>query len=323
MNSPNQPVIDDRMFDQFRDIRKKVWFEATLGDPENQRKLREKIVRLSNEAKLDSWRTNDLEVRDQLWEEIIDKIFYSGFRAVTVQKALDDIHHTFHDYKSLCGPDWEVRLDGQQCSAGSGQLALQYLQVKDASQKKICHPMKIKKVVTVAKSFARYFDEHPQAEALSFLMQGDETRDIWLLSERLDAMGFSGQLTQLHLLMDLGFDCIKPDVVISRLVLGMGWLAHFSQELPADLKEAALNPKKDKEGKYGKYGRKFAYTKPVVFKPIVDLARQFATRMRQQEKVLEADIGWKSSNPIREFDIFMVKYGQKPDSTWGIMKQLG
>ena len=194
-------------------------------------------------------------MRDQLWEEIIDKIFYSGFRAVTVKAALDDIHHTFHDYKSLCGPDWEVRLDGQQCSADSGQLARQYLQVKDASQKKICHPMKIKKVVAVAKSFAKYFAEHPQADALSFLMQDEESQDIWLISEKLDAVGFSGQLTQLHLLMDLGFDCLKPDVVISRLVLRMGWLTHFSRKLPANLQEADLNPKKGKEGKYGQTSR--------------------------------------------------------------------
>ena len=53
MDISTRPVIEDRMFDQFRDIRKKVWFEATLGKTENQTKLRDQIVELSNKAKLD------------------------------------------------------------------------------------------------------------------------------------------------------------------------------------------------------------------------------------------------------------------------------
>jgi hypothetical protein len=307
--------VEDRMFDEFREIRKKVWFDGTLGKPENQRKLREKVVGLSNKAQLDFWRTNDLDVRVQLWKQFLDKIFYAGFKAATVNAALPDIYRMFGDYKSLCVTEWDVRLDGKQLSAASGRLALQYLQVKDGSQRKICHPMKIRKVVKVARFFAEYFDKHPQAGALSLLMQGEESQDVWLLSDRLTQVGLSGQLTQLHLMMDLGFDCIKPDVVISRLVLRLGWLAHFSQELPADLQEVDLRGD-------GNYGSKFLYTNGIVIKPIVDLARSFASKMRQREKALESDIGWVSSNPIREFDIFMVMYGQRPDPSGGIEKQL-
>jgi hypothetical protein len=265
---------------------------------------------------LDSWKTHDAAVRDQFWKQFLDKIFYSGFRAVTVEAALPDIYRTFGDYKSLCSPEWDVRLNGKLLSADSGHLALKYLQVKDGSQKKICHPMKIRKVIAVARSFAQYFEKNPRADALSFLIRDESSQDVWVLSKKLDEVGLSGQLTQLHLMMDLGFDCIKPDVVISRLVLQMGWLAHRSQDLPSDLKEADLSGE-------GNYGNKFLYTNAVVIKPIVDLARSFASKMRQEEKALESDIGWVSSNAIREFDIFMVKYGQKPDSTWGIMKQLG
>jgi hypothetical protein len=117
-------------------------------------------------------------------------------------------------------------------------------------------------------------------------------------------------------MMDLGFDCIKPDIVMSRLVLARGWLAHFSDQLPADLQEADLRGK-------GKYRNKFLYTNHIVIKPIVNLARAFASQMRQQRETLERDIGWVTSNPIREFDIFMVSYGQRPDPSAGIVIQLG
>jgi len=39
-------------------------------------------------------------------------------------------------------------------------------------------------------------------------------------------------------------------------------------------------------------------------------------------RVLEEDIGWVTNNLIREFDIFLVKYGQKPDEKFGIMRKL-
>jgi hypothetical protein len=316
MENSTQTAAGDRIFDEFREIRRRVWSEATLGNPENQRKLREKIVGLSSKARLTRWQTDDIDVRLDFWKQFLDKIFYSGFRAVTVEAALPDIYRTFGDYKSLCSSDWDVCLVGNKCSADSGHSARQYLEVKDGSQRKICHPMKIRKVVTVARAFAEYFDAHPRAEALSFLRQGEESNDVWLLSEKLERIGLSGRLTQLHLMMDLGFDCIKPDVVISRLVLQAGWLADFSTELPSDLQEADLSGT-------GTYGHRFEYTKDVVIRPIVDLARAFASRIRGQQKALEDDIGWVSSSAIREFDIFMVKYGQKPDPNWGIMKQLG
>jgi hypothetical protein len=317
MDIAKQPDIhiNDRMFDEFRDIRVRLWSEATEGITENQRKLRNEVEGLSNDANLDVWRTNSAEVCDRFWKQFIAKIFYSGFKAATVNRALPDIYRMFGDYKSLRSPEWDVRLVGQKFSTDSGLLALRYLQDKDSSQRKIRHPQKIKKVVAVARSFAEYFDENPDADALSFLMHGVDSDNVWLLSKNLERLGLSGQLIQLHLMMDLGFNCIKPDVVISRLVLQLGWLSRSSMGFPADINEADLIGK-------GKYGNRFHYTKDIVIKPIVDLARAFAIKMSQEKKKLEDDIGWVSNNLIREFDIFMVLYGQRPDSSWGIMKQL-
>jgi hypothetical protein len=307
------PGVDERMFEEFREIRKRVWFEATEGKSENQRKLRETVVELSTTASLDSWRTSALDVRDKLWKQFIEKIFYAGFEAAKVNAALGDIYRVFGNYKALCSPDWDVRVRYGRLSPDSGRLVREYFE--NRSGKKILHPTKIRKTVKVARFFSGYFEKHPEAIALSILTQGEESDDVWLVSDGLARVGLTGQLTQLHLMMDLGFNCIKPDIVISRLVLAMGWLAHFSKELPADLQEADLRGT-------GKYRTRFQYTNSVVIRPIVSLARAFASTMQEERETLENDIGWVSSNLIREFDIFMVSYGQRPDQSAGIVTQL-
>src|SRR5713101_9564401 len=82
-------AIDDKMFDEFRDIRKKVWSEATRNEPENQSKLREMVVKLSDTADLDYWRTDAPKERSELWMQIVEKIFYAGFDASKVNAALN------------------------------------------------------------------------------------------------------------------------------------------------------------------------------------------------------------------------------------------
>jgi len=314
VDNSTKPAIDERMFEKFREIRRRVWFEATGNKPENQSKFKGVVVGLSDKANLDYWRTNAPEVRSELWMQIVEKIFYAGFDASKVNAKLNPIEKAFRDYKSLRGPGWEVRIKNRRISDDSGPLARAYA-ADDVHKEKIRHPYKIRKIVRVGRHFSKYFDENREASALSIIMQGKDSEDVWVLSENLDDMGLSGQLTQLHLLMDLGFDCIKPDIVISRLVLSLRWLAHFAPELPADLQEADLRGE-------GKYRSKYHYTSDVVIRPIVDLAREFASRMRQERKTLESDIGWVSGNLIREFDIFMVSYGQRPDQTAGIEIQL-
>ena len=307
-------TVDDRMFDKFREIRKKVWFEATRNKPENKELLQKSVIEVADRANLDHWRASAPEVRSELWSQIVEKIFYSGFDASIVNAKLAHIQTQFGDYKSLCCSDWDIRLKGHRLSDTSGRFARAYFG-NDRLEDKIRHAAKIRKIVVVARVFTKYFDEHSEALALSFVTRQNESEDVWQLSGNLDDVGLSGQLIQLHLMMDLGFDCIKPDIVISRLVLSLGWLAKFAERLPADLTEDDLRGK-------GKYGSKFHYTKIVVIKPIVDLARAFASKMRQERETLQADIGWVTSNPIREFDIFMVAFGQRPDPSWGIEVQL-
>ena len=54
-------------------------------------------------------------------------------------------------------------------------------------------------------------------------------------------------------------------------------------------------------------------------KPIIELAQEIVANVSMED--LENDIGWVTENPIREFDIFMVKFGQEPETGWGLDKK--
>ena len=81
-------TIDDQMFDEFRSIRKRVWFEATRNKPENQEKYRKNVIEVADRANLGHWRTSAPEVRSELWRQIVEKVFYSGFDASIVNANL-------------------------------------------------------------------------------------------------------------------------------------------------------------------------------------------------------------------------------------------
>jgi hypothetical protein len=74
-------VIDDRMFEEFRELRKAVWFKATKENPHNQRRLRKMVDDLSDKADLKHWRTNSPATRSELWKQIVESLllwFCSG-----------------------------------------------------------------------------------------------------------------------------------------------------------------------------------------------------------------------------------------------------
>ena len=111
----------------------------------------------------------------------------------------------------------------------------------------------------------------------------------------------------------MGFEVIKPDIVITRLFLAWGWLHLVVPRLPPDLSADDLKGK-------GKYGSRFMYMKPVLYKPVIDLARAIVKATSRNDLI--ADIGWATDNPLREFDMFVVKYGQKPEEDFGVVRTL-
>jgi hypothetical protein len=172
---------------------------------------------------------------------------------------------------------------------------------------------KLVKSISIARKLTDHYAENPVSEAISFVTGGIPTESVWEIHERLISIGYHADLTALHCMMDLGFQVIKPDLVVSRLFLDWGWLHFAIPSLPQDISREDLIGK-------GRYGNKYHYTKPLIYKPIINLAKQIASAT--DKKQLENDIGWVTDNPLRELDIFIVKAGQISEPGFGIACRL-
>jgi hypothetical protein len=94
-------------------------------------------------------------------------------------------------------------------------------------------------------------------------------------------------------MMDIGFDCVKPDIWMVRLMCRLGWI---EDELPAGSTETVI---------------KSTYQRPGIALAVITCARRIAEAMH----------AWHPEAPLREFDFVMVKYGQKPGE-YGIVRSL-
>jgi len=120
-------------------------------------------------------------------------------------------------------------------------------------------------------------------------------------------------------MMDLGYPVIKPDIVMSDLFRKLGWLHQDQPDIPADLSYDDLRGNKFQKG--AGYGRKFLYNScKLIYKTVVDTAIDIAAQVSADD--LARDIGWVTNNPTRELDIFLVKFGQVPHSSWGLLRQM-
>jgi len=101
-----------------------------------------------------------------------------------------------------------------------------------------------------------------------------------------------GDITSLHLMMDLGFKTVKPDRVLTYLFYKLGWLECLEINLS---KEEVLSQ----------------YMKKSVWVDVIN-------------KAILLDSVWQTdySNSLRAIDLWIVKYGQEPEDSFGITKNL-
>jgi len=95
-------------------------------------------------------------------------------------------------------------------------------------------------------------------------------------------------------MMDIGFNCVKPDIWMVRLMCLLGWI---EDALPAASPDAAIEKN---------------YQKRPIAIAVITRARQIAKEMR----------AWHPEAPLREYDFVMVSYGQKPKIEYGIVRSL-
>ena len=304
---------------EYRDIRKRVYEEATMPLGKNQAEhvqnkvlLRSRVTEVCNNADLRKYTPDNENAKVLVWRHIWGKIRYAGIKAVLANKEITDIHEVFDDYEGFQDPRWDFSSKGYHIDKDeAGEYVTDFLGRTGIFDGKttVGNIPKLAKTVKLARSYSKHL-ECTDNTPLSFI-QGDFKKDDWLdILNNLQAMGYTAHTTALHLMMDLGYFVLKPDIVLTRLFQQFGW---YEGRLPENI---AID---DLVGK-GSYGTKYLYTKPLIFEATINLAREVIENLSRDD--LEKDIGWVTDNPMREFDIFLVKAAQVPDPSYGIPTQL-
>jgi hypothetical protein len=311
-----------RMVDHYRRIRRELYEEGTRplnGSPHdhqlNKEKLRQKITELCNKADLDLYRGTDHDTASRVWFYMWRINRYAGINNVIASKEISDIAPIFDDFTEFDKPSWEIEREVHTLiRAGDDARAFLERTGRFEGLQTIGNLPKLCKIVTTARKLKRFLETKPGKPILEFITGSNSPDNVWAIHKNLTTeVGYTADLTALHLMMDLGFQVIKPDIIISRLFLVWGWLHKIIDSLPSDFGA------EDLQGN-GKHGSRFLYTNARIYKPVINLAREIAAAANTQDLI--ADIGWSTNNPLRELDIFLVKYGQVPDENWGLMRTL-
>lgn len=303
----------DAMVSSYRKIRIAVHDRATEpvqpdvgAHARNQELLKEKMLQTCTEASLDRYRDPG-----HLWEKMWRVIRYAGFKASIASVEISHLAPHFDDFNRFIGAEWDP-------PEGSAYKEFLSPQSQRFPERRVRNRHKLRKTVNVARLLAAHCQKHVGAEqdAMRFIT-GDADRAVWrTIHARLLDLGYTADLTALHLMMDTGFHVVKPDIVLTRLMLAWGWLhasvgAEGHPPLPTNM---TLRDIQTKSG--------LQYTRSNMYSRVIDLAVRIAARLDKLKSELEGDIGWVSDNSLRELDLFIVKYGQEPDSTWGVARNL-
>lgn len=341
---PALPQVPDSVIDEmvltYRRIRKAVYEEATKslghdgGDHAlNKQTFRNFVVLLCRDAKLSTYSKSTAESRRSLWRHIWTKIRYARIDADSADKEIKDIVDIFDNVDAFCDKEWALYFNENRKSIGttnrdlSGFMVRQYLDKNGPFSGKYYYRNmnKLYRTIKLAHEFTDYFLKNPDAPAIHFLSNSISSDNVWrihkMITERKD---YLGNITALHLMMDLGYEVMKPDRVMARAFFRLGWLAQVV-DLPNGIREAHIIPSSSKKSPEAvedeeRPSSEYHYIHPNISRPIVDLSRQIAARVRKED--LKRDIGWCTNNKLREFDIFMVKYGQKPEKRYGLHRNL-
>lgn len=306
----------------YRTVRKAVYEDATRplsNNSEfhrlNKETLKRHVEKLSNDADLNKYLGTDKSASTALWRHLWTINRYAGIKAQIATNEVNDIESIFDDYEMFSGSEWDIEASGNSILSCGAQVQAFLDRSGDfAGKQTVGNIPKLVKIVSVARRLKEFMDgKSANTPVLQFVTGTHGIDDVWKVHEHLMSIGYRSDLTVLHFLMTIGFQVIKPDIVISRLFLEWGWSHKVIQGLPKDL---AID---DLQGK-GKYGGRYNYTNERMYKPVLDLARRISAETKQTD--LADDIGWVTENPIRELDLFLVKYGQKPEREAGISRTL-
>ena len=147
------------------------------------------------------------------YQILVDVIFYSGFRASTVNEKLNTIH------KHL--PDFEI-------VSNYGEQEIEEIL---ADKNMIRNPKKIKACIKNAQTFRTIIQKHGSFQKYIDSFNAKESLEgFFQLKEELkNKFAWLGEITVYHFLMDTGFPVLKPDRVICRIFERLGLIENRKQ----------------------------------------------------------------------------------------------
>jgi hypothetical protein len=303
-------------FEKYEVIREEVWKKATFPSSgtleehkKNQALFKSKLISLSQPI--------DHMSPAFFFREYWEHHRWAGIKAQTGTQDVA-IHKElgfFHNYESLCSSLWDypnqVKWD---CVKDWGTHAQAYLNKEKSSDNGnyVANPHKLKKTIAVARAIAKAVYAYGEKEFLRGILSKDfyEQKDKVLNTGNSDfaltcikswvkqlnkIAGGNSSITHLHLFMDLQFPTIKPDIVVTDIFYRLGWISDVINELDLTRKDI------------GKI-----YRDPKVYWRVIQVGIELA---RQYPPII-------SDNAIREVDFFIVKYGQEPEPSAGVVRNL-
>ena len=171
------------------------------------------------EKRIGYYKTFEKKTRtdNEIYQLLVMIIFYSGFRASTVERKAKTILGYFSDYSKV--------------SNYSEQDFHRILSNPDM----IKNNKKIRACITNARTFKNIINKSGSfTNYLEGFKAKDSFENLILLKEELEyTFEFLGGITVYHFLTDLGYYVLKPDRVILRLLLRLGLIESEGQLLKA------------------------------------------------------------------------------------------
>lgn len=137
---------------------------------------------------------------------IVDIIFYSGFRASTVDKYIENIHRHFPDYKTVCN------------------YSLSEIEIIKRDPNMIRNKSKIDACVHNAMIVSKLVDKYGTVKNYIESFHPNSSDDaLYKLKRSLESnFSYLGGVTSYHFLTDIGLNVLKPDRVILRIFYRLG-----------------------------------------------------------------------------------------------------
>jgi|GEM_PF-3354530 len=326
-----QEDIKKNGFSFFENLRSFIVEEATKPNPYdrkhheiNQNLLIKKIEVLCKESEFNSNLTTD-----GLWKLIYERIFYSGTRASKATAEIRSVEHYgfFNDFRELENDKWnfdikewddfvkywkdkvfnkskwlsEAKLTNEWIDSKkhffsiSGENSINLMNKEGIFEgvKFSAMSSKMAKYIKAARFLIEFEKVNPKDKILYYFIGNNynfEKDKFWDIHKKFSDL--VGDITALHLMMDLGFKTVKPDRVLTYLFSKIGWLEVFPKN---SSKEYILKN----------------YMKKKVWEDVIN-----------KSILLGKELENKYANPLRQLDIWIVKYGQEPEQEFGITQNL-